>query len=65
VHPLSVDPDASLGRLIEAFEEVLDLRLHLLIRHGLGRLVIMARWKWGKAKRELFDIITIEHRLLA
>jgi hypothetical protein len=48
VHPLSVDPDASLGRLIEAFEEVLDLRLHLLIRHGLGRLVIMARWKWGR-----------------
>jgi hypothetical protein len=24
---------------IEAFDEVLDLRLHLLIAHGLGRLV--------------------------
>jgi hypothetical protein len=27
-----------IGGLLEAFEEVLDLSLHLLIRHGLGRL---------------------------
>jgi hypothetical protein len=34
--------------LIEAFDEVLDLRQHPLLPHGLGRLVdvhIMARWK--------------------
>jgi hypothetical protein len=27
------------GGLIEAFDEVLDLGIHLLIPHGLGRLV--------------------------
>jgi hypothetical protein len=27
------------GGLIEAFDEVLDLLLHLLVTHGLGRLV--------------------------
>jgi hypothetical protein len=35
MHPDPIDPHASVGRLIEAFEEVLDLR----ILHGLGRLV--------------------------
>ena len=34
-----IDPHATVGGLVEAFEEVLDLRLHLLIPHGLGRLV--------------------------
>jgi hypothetical protein len=33
------DPPAAVGRLIEAFDEVLDLRQRLLIPHGLGRLV--------------------------
>jgi hypothetical protein len=32
-----IDPYASVGGLIEAFEEVLDLGCHLLIPHGLGR----------------------------
>jgi hypothetical protein len=38
-HPLPIDPHAAVGWLVEAFDEVLDLRLHLLIPHGLGRLV--------------------------
>jgi hypothetical protein len=38
-HPDPIDPHASIGRLIEAFDEVLDLGQHLLIPHGLGRLV--------------------------
>jgi len=37
------------GGLVEAFEEVLDFRQHLLISHGLGRLVdrrdISQSWK--------------------
>jgi hypothetical protein len=36
---LTVDPHAPVRRLIEAFEEVLDLRHHLLVSHGLGGLV--------------------------
>jgi hypothetical protein len=39
LHPDPIDPHAAVGRLIEAFDEVLDLRQHLLIPHGLGRLV--------------------------
>jgi hypothetical protein len=39
VHPDAIDPPAAVGRLIEAFDEVLDLRQHLLIPDGLGRLV--------------------------
>jgi hypothetical protein len=31
--PLAVDPHAAVGGLVEAFEEVLDLRLHLLVSH--------------------------------
>ncbi|MGA7260274.1 MAG: hypothetical protein WCA23_01225 [Stellaceae bacterium] len=38
-HPFPIDPHGAVGGLIEAFDEVLDLRLHLLIPHGLGRLV--------------------------
>jgi hypothetical protein len=34
-----LDPHAAVSGLIEAFDEVLDLRQHLLIPHGLGRLV--------------------------
>jgi len=30
---------AGIGRLIEAFEEVLDLRQHLFVSHGPGGLV--------------------------
>jgi hypothetical protein len=37
--PLAIDPHAAVGRLVEAFEEVFDLRQHLLIPHGLGRPV--------------------------
>jgi hypothetical protein len=32
-------PDASVGGLIEAFEEVLDPGFHLRLLQGLGRLV--------------------------
>jgi hypothetical protein len=39
LHSLAVDPHAAVGGLVEAFEEVLDLSSHLLISHGLGRLV--------------------------
>jgi Xaa-Pro aminopeptidase len=38
-HPDPIDAHAAARRLIEAFEEVLDLRHHLLIPHGLGRPV--------------------------
>jgi hypothetical protein len=34
-----MDPHCAVGRLIEAFNEVLDLLRHLLIPHGLGRPV--------------------------
>jgi hypothetical protein len=37
--PLPVYPHAAVGGLVEAFEEVLDLRRHLLLPHGFGRLV--------------------------
>ena len=37
--PNPIDPRATPRGLIEAFEEVLDLRQHLLIPHCLGRLV--------------------------
>jgi hypothetical protein len=37
--PLTIDPHAAVGGLVEAFDEVLDLRQHLLIPHCLGRLV--------------------------
>src|ERR1700746_3941920 len=37
--PLPIDPHAAVGRLIEAFHEVLDLSLDLSFPHGLGRLV--------------------------
>jgi hypothetical protein len=37
--PLAVDPHAAVGGLVKAFDEVLDLSQHLLIPHGLGRLV--------------------------
>jgi hypothetical protein len=37
--PNPIDPHAAVGGLVEAFDEVLDLRQHLLIPHGLGRLV--------------------------
>jgi hypothetical protein len=39
LHPDPIDPHAAVGRLVEAFDEVLDLLQHLLIPHGLGRLV--------------------------
>jgi hypothetical protein len=39
VHPDPIDPQAPVGGLIEAFDEVLNLRQHLLIPRGLGRLV--------------------------
>jgi hypothetical protein len=55
--PLSVDPHASIGRLIEALNEVLDLSQHLLIPHCLGRLamsIIMARWKYATAPATAF-----------
>jgi hypothetical protein len=35
-YALAVDPHAAVGRLVEAFEEVLDFGIHLLIPHGLG-----------------------------
>ena len=38
-HPDPIDPHASEGRLVEAFDEVLDLGQHLLVPNGLGRLV--------------------------
>jgi hypothetical protein len=38
-HPDPIDPHAAIGRLVEAFEEILDLGRHLFILHGLGRLV--------------------------
>jgi hypothetical protein len=38
-NPLTIDPHTSIGWLVEAFEEVLDLRQHLLIPHCLSRLV--------------------------
>jgi hypothetical protein len=48
-HPDPIDPHASIGRLIEAFDEVFDLGEHLFVSHGLGGLVstsiIMACWK--------------------
>jgi hypothetical protein len=37
-HPDPIDPYAAVGGLVEALNEVLDLGLHLLIPHGLGRL---------------------------
>jgi hypothetical protein len=37
--PDPIDPHAAVGRLIEAFDEVLDLRQHLFVSHGLGGLV--------------------------
>jgi hypothetical protein len=39
VDPLAEGAHASIGRLVEAFDEVLDLSQHLLIPHGIGRLV--------------------------
>jgi len=38
-HPFPIDPHAAPSGLVEAFDEVLELRQHLLIAHGLGRLV--------------------------
>jgi hypothetical protein len=38
-YPDPIDPHAAPSRLIEAFDEVLDLRQHLLVSHGLGCLV--------------------------
>jgi len=38
-NPDPIDPHAAVGGLVEAFAEVLDLRQHLLIPHGLGRPV--------------------------
>ena len=35
-HPLPIVPHAAVGALIEAFEEVLDLRQRLLLSHGLA-----------------------------
>jgi hypothetical protein len=39
LHPDPIDPLAAVGRLIGAFEEVLDLGFDLRLLHGLGRLV--------------------------
>ena len=36
---VAVDPHAAVGGLVEAFDEVLDLGVDLLIPHSLGRLV--------------------------
>jgi hypothetical protein len=36
LHPNPIDPHAAVDGLIEAFEEVLDLRQHLLVPHGLA-----------------------------
>jgi len=34
---LAIDPHAAVGGLVEAFEEVLDLGVHLSVFHGVGR----------------------------
>jgi hypothetical protein len=34
---LAIDPHAAVGGLVEAFEEVLDLGVHLSVVHGVGR----------------------------
>jgi hypothetical protein len=34
--PRTIEPHAAVGGLIEAFDEVLNLRQHLLIAHGLA-----------------------------
>jgi hypothetical protein len=49
---MAVDPNAAVGGLVEAFEEVLDLGLDLRILHGLAAWsmsIIMARWKCDTA----------------
>jgi hypothetical protein len=51
-HPNPIDPHAAVGGLVEAFDEVLDLRLHLLIPHGLGGLVdCPSSWPAGSGRR--------------
>src|SRR6516165_4613256 len=52
LHPRAIDPHTAFRRLVEAFEEVLDLRHHLLVSHGLGAWstsIIIARWKCATA----------------
>ena len=36
-HSDPIDPHTAVGGLIEAFEEVLDLGVHLSVVHGVGR----------------------------
>jgi len=48
----AIDPHTAFRRLVEAFEEVLDLRHHLLVSYGLGAWstsIIIARWKCATA----------------
>ena len=50
--PDPIDTHAAVGGLVEAFDEVLDLRQHLLIPHGLGRLVERpSSWLAGSGRR--------------
>ena len=46
VHLDPIDPHASIARLIEAFDEVLDLGLP----NRLGRLVEIVRWKYARRR---------------
>jgi hypothetical protein len=57
MHPFAVDPHSAVGGLVEAFDEVLDLRPHLFIPHGIGRLVHVPPSSWpagsGRQRRLL------------